>query len=275
MVPMTTYAVSTKAIEVIEKECRLHPDRETGGILMGLTIAGCVTVTHATGPGITWDSSPHHFTKDRDYVQEVLNILHEYSGANYLGLWHKHPLSHRSPSQADILNAMDEIADRKIGLEELLTPICLLHTNKVEIVPYVVHHNHAEKIQWAQIPHDSITADELPSRQWYRTKGGNDRLISEINGLKETGMEFEVRKGPDEMYQIRIQVDKDGDTITEMVLLCPDDYPVGSPSVAILDSSSSQYNPFRSKTVDEWNISKQLRDVLAEYNADKKRYGDT
>ena len=136
---------------------------------MGLTIDGRVTVTHATGPGITWDSSPHHFTKDREYAQEVLNILHEYSGANYLGLWHKHPLSHRNPSQADILNAMDEIADRKIGLDELLTPICLLHPNRVEIIPYVVHHNQAKKIQWVQIPYDSITADELPYRQWYRS----------------------------------------------------------------------------------------------------------
>ena len=272
---MTTYAVSIKAIDVIEKQCRLHPDRETGGILMGLTVGGCITVTHATGPGIIWDSSPHHFTKDTNYVQEVLNILHEYSGVNYLGLWHKHPLAHRAPSQADILNAMDEIADQKIGLKELLTPICLLHRSRVEIVPYVVHDYHAEKIQWDQIPNDSITTYKLPSRQWYRTNIGNDRLIAEINGLKETGMEFEVRKGPDEMYQIRVQVEKDGDTVTELVFLCPDDYPVGSPSVAILDNSSSLYNPFHSKTIDEWNIFKQLRDVLTEYNANKKCREDT
>ena len=201
--------------------------------------------------------------------------MHEYSGANYLGLWHKHPLSHRGPSQADVLNAMDEIADQRIGLEELLTPICLLHPSRVEIVPYVVHHSQTQKIQWSQIPHDSITTDALPSRQWYQTKGGNDRLISEINGLTEMGMEFEVRKGPDEIYQIRVQVEKNGDAITEMVFLCPDDYPVGAPSVAILDNSFSQYSPFRSKTVNEWNISKRLRDVLAEYYADEKHDRDS
>ena len=267
MAPMNTYTVSTKAIEVIEKECRLHPDRETGGILMGFTIGECITVTQATGPGIIWDSSPSHFTKDRDYVQQVLNILHEYYGVNYLGLWHKHPLSHRSPSKSDILNAMDEIADPTIALEELLTPICLLHPNRVEIVPYVIHDNRAEKIEWAPIPHDSIEAGDMPFHHWYQTKGGKDRLIAEINGFQEMGVKAEVREGPDEMYQIRVQVGNDKDPGTEMVFLCPDDYPVGSPSVALRDKISTQYYPFRSKTVDDWNIFKQLKDVLVEYNA--------
>ena len=275
MAPMTTYAVSTRVIEVIEKECRLHPDRETGGILMGFTEAGCVTVTHASGPGITWDSSPRHFTKDTHYVQQVLNILNEYSGVNYLGLWHKHPLSHRRPSQPDILNAMDEVADREIGLEEILTPICLLHPNRVEIVPYVVRQGRAEKIEWTQISHESIKAGELSSRQWYRTKGGNDRLISEINGLQDMGVQIEVREVPDGRYQIRVQADNDGAPITEMIFLCPHDYPVGSPSVAIRDKISRQYNPLQSKTVDDWNISKQLKDVLVEYNAAKERDGNT
>ena len=268
MIPMLSYAVSSNVIEIIEKECRRHPDIETGGILMGLTLAGCVTVTHATGPGIIWDSSPHHFSKDRDYAQEVLNILHEYSGVDYLGLWHKHPLTHPRPSHGDVLNAMEEIADEQIGLEQLLTPIGLLLPSKVEIIPYIVRDNQVEQILWTQITHDSITDDRILDSQWYRTKGGNDRLIREINGLKDMGAEIEIREGPDKRYQIRVPVDNDGGTRTEMVFLCPDDYPVGAPSVAILDGPSNQYKPFHSNTIDDWNITKYLRDVVSEYNAD-------
>jgi len=268
MIRMLSYAVSSNVIEIIEKECRRHPDIETGGILMGLTLAGCVTVTHATGPGIIWDSSPHHFSKDRDYAQEVLNILHEYSGVDYLGLWHKHPLTHPRPSHGDVLNAMEEIADEQIGLEQLLTPIGLLLPSKVEIIPYIVRDNQVEQILWTQIPHDSITDDRILGSQWYRTKGGNNRLTGEINGLKDMGAEIEIREGPDERYQIRVPVDNDGGTKTEMVFLCPADYPVGAPSVAILDGPTKQYKPFLSNTIDDWNITKYLRDVVSEYNAD-------
>ena len=139
----------------------------------------------------------------------------------------------------------------------------------MEIIPYVIHNNRAEKIEWTQIPHDSIKSDDTPHLHWHQTKLGKARLVSEINGFQEMGVTAAVREGPDDVYQIRVKVDRDEETETEMVFLCPDDYPVGSPSVAILDNSSSQYNPFRSQTVDELNISKQLRDVVAEYYADK------
>ena len=82
------------------------------------------------------------------------------------------------------------------------------------------------------------------------------------------------------MYRIKLyrtikQADNDGDPVTEMIFLCPDDYPVGSPSVAIRDRISRLYNPLQSKTVDDWNISKQLKDVLVEFNAAKERDGNT
>jgi hypothetical protein len=163
---------------------------------------------------------------------------------------------------------MEEIADDQIGLEQLLTPICLLLSNKVEIIPYIVYDNQAEQVRWTQVPHSSITDPGILGSQWYRTKGGNDRLTGEINGLKDMGAEIEIREGPDKRYQIRVPVDNDGGTKTEMVFLCPDDYPVGAPSVAILDGPSRQYKPFHSSTIDDWNITKYLRDVVSEYNAD-------
>ena len=46
------YVVSERALEIIERECRNHPDTETGGIIVGLRDDVQVTITHATGPGV-------------------------------------------------------------------------------------------------------------------------------------------------------------------------------------------------------------------------------
>ena len=123
---MNKYSISQDVIETIEIECRRSPDKETGGILVGVRVDSCTIVTHCSGPGLIWNSSKHHFTKDTDYAQQTLNLLYEYFGVNYLGLWHKHPSEYPSPSQGDIINAMDEISSTNIGLNELLTPICSL-----------------------------------------------------------------------------------------------------------------------------------------------------
>ena len=87
------YVVSEKALEAIERECRSYPDTETGGIIVGFRDEEQVTITHATGPGLNWQRSTQHFSKDTEYLQAVLNLLFQYFQVNYLGLWHKHPES--------------------------------------------------------------------------------------------------------------------------------------------------------------------------------------
>ena len=260
----TGYVVSTNVIETIETECRRHPNRETGGILMGLILGGRITVTHATGPGITWDSSTNHFSKDTDYVQSVLDILHEYSGVNYLGVWHKHPHSHPRPSSGDVSTAMDELADDRIGLEELLTPICFRSGSRIEIIPYVIRQNRVDIIEWVQVAHRSLTDAGLAMGQWYRTPGGHQRLLAEIDGLKECGAEVEIRGTPDQRYQIRAKVDHAG-TKKQLVFLCPDDYPVGVPDAALVGTGHERLTPLPSKTLGDWNICRFLRDVVVEF----------
>ena len=62
------YVVSEKALEVIVRECRSYPETETGGIIVGFRNAKQVTITHATGPGLNWQRSAHHFSKDTGYL---------------------------------------------------------------------------------------------------------------------------------------------------------------------------------------------------------------
>ena len=131
-----SYIVSQRALDVIELECRRNPETETGGILVGFRDAEQAVITHATGPGLQWEKSSYHFVKDTEYLQSVLNLLFEYFGANYLGVWHKHPRSMPHPSDGDILSAMEEVTDVSMGLDELVTPICVVESGRIASTDY-------------------------------------------------------------------------------------------------------------------------------------------
>ena len=132
------YIVSQRALDLIQLECRRNPDTETGGILVGSRDANQLSITHATGPGLQWEASSYHFVKDTEYLQSVLKILFEYFGVNYLGVWHKHPRSMPHPSDGDISSAMEEVTDVNMGLEELVTPICIMESGHVQVLPFVI-----------------------------------------------------------------------------------------------------------------------------------------
>ena len=190
------YVVSEKALETIERECRKFPDTETGGILVGFREKGQAIVTHATGPGPNSHRFASHFIKDTAYLQSVLNLYFEYYGVNYLGVWHKHPLAMPFPSSGDIASAMDEISDTQVGLEELLTPICVMQAGQVEITPYVMKDGGYTQLSWDVAAHDKLPTDRPVDTQWYATGVGHSRFSRELVRFKEIGVAAEVRKGP-------------------------------------------------------------------------------
>ena len=127
------YVVSQRALETIEWECRKYPDLETGGILVGFKDRDQVYITHDSGSGPNADRSSHHFTKDTPYLQSVLQLLGNYYQVDYLGVWHKHPNEMPFPSAGDVVSAMTEVSDQEIGLDELITPICVIERGKVGV----------------------------------------------------------------------------------------------------------------------------------------------
>ena len=172
------YVISEMALKTIERECRRYPDAETGGILVGFREPdeGQVLVTHASGPGPRAERSAVHFVKDTPYLQSVLNLLFQYYQANYLGVWHKH---RRVPSSGDVASAMDELADGKVGLDELLTPICILDGGRVDVFPFAISDGASRRVAWRAVPHDRLpsgrsAAPTTPSRlrKWpFTTRG--------------------------------------------------------------------------------------------------------
>jgi integrative and conjugative element protein (TIGR02256 family) len=257
------YVVSERVLETIERECRGHPDTETGGILVGFRDRGQVAITHATGPGINWSRSAHHFVKDTEYLQSVLNLLFQYFQVNYLGVWHKHPESMPYPSQGDVASAMEEIGDHQVGLDELVTPICVMEAGKVEVLPYVVRDNTYTAVSWQRVPHDALAAERSLQTQWYTRTVGQARLAKEMEQFQALGVEAEVKKGADDTYRFHVLLGS-GSPV-RLVMLCPAEYPVAPPEVAVYDPGTRQYEPVNLLLLDNWNIFQYMGDVVQEY----------
>ena len=260
------YVVSEGALETIERECRSHPDTETGGIIVGFREEGQVTITHATGPGLDWQRSAHHFVKDTGYLQAVLDLLFQYFQVNYLGLWHKHPESMPFPSAGDVASAMDEIADQAVGLDELITPICVLKANKVDVLPYIIREYNFASVEWQPVAHKSLAAAHPLDTQWYTRTVGRTRLSEEIRRFEELGVEVDVRKGSDDSYRFHVSVE--AESPLKLVMLCPAEYPVAPPELAVHDPQSEQYEPMSSAILDNWNIHRYLGDLVEEYRGE-------
>ena len=257
------YLVSTRVLETIELECWKSPDTETGGILVGFRDKDQVTITDATGPGPKSESSPQHFVKDTAYLQAVLNLLFEYYQVNYLGVWHKHPVAMPYPSDGDVVAAMEEVGDHEMGLEELITPICVMSAGRVNVVPYRIKDHLVMPISWDPVPHHQLPAQRSRPDHWYTTPVGQRRLTSELAEFEEMGVAVELRKGRDGSYRFYAPVA--ADSPLRLVMLCHDDYPVSAPEVAVYDLESKKSEPVSSPKLSDWNIYQHLIDLFREF----------
>jgi len=257
------YLVSTRVLETIELECWRSPDRETGGILVGYRDEDQVTITDATGPGPKSERSPQHFVKDTAYLQAVLNLLFEYYQVNYLGVWHKHPDTMPYPSDGDVVAAMAEVGDREMGLEELITPICVMSAGTVNVVPYRIKDHLIMPISWDPVPHHQLPDQRSRADHWYDTPVGQRRLTSELAEFEEMGVAVELRKGRDGSY--RFYAPMAPDSPLRLVMLCHDDYPVTAPEVAVYDLESKKSEPVSSPKLSDWNIYQHLIDLFREF----------
>ena len=254
------YVVSQKALDAIERECRSHPGTETGGIIVGYRDESLVTVTHATGPGINWEKSARHFVKDTEYLQMVLNRLFQYFQVNYLGVWHKHPSAMPYPSSGDVVSAMEEVSDNKLRLEELIAPICVIRGSKVSVIPYVIKDDAFAQIIWQPTPHERLTNAAALDIQWYTRTVGQERLAEELERFRENGVEAYLRKGIDGTYRFHAPLGSG----SNLIMVCPLEYPVFPPEIALYGDKDNHYEPVASNILDTWSIYQYLADLVEE-----------
>lgn len=259
------YYISNKALDSIHRECRHHPDTETGGILVGFRPDGsvpnedAVVITHATGPGPESQMSSGHFVKDTPYLQRELEILFQYHQVNYLGVWHKHPASHSTPSSGDVAAAMEELDGGTVDLAELITPIAVSRSGIVEVHPHVISGGRSTPVDWRPVPHDVLPNGRSVSGQWHETEAGQRRLVDETEEFESLGLKVEVRQGGDGTYRFHAPlVDGSG---RALVFLCQADYPVTPPSLALYDPGPGRFLEMEAEVIDRWDIDRTMAEA--------------
>ena len=110
---------------------------------------------------------------------------------------------------------------------------------------------------------DEMQTEGLLSGQWYNTEVGRKRLIEELARFDDAGVDVELLKGIDETYRVNVKLTRE--PARRLVTLCPPEYPVIAPEVAIYDENTREYEPLRSKLLDNWNIYVYLAEVVESY----------
>ncbi len=64
-----------KVYAEIERECLLHPDRETGGVLVGHRLGPDVVIAFALPAGPRAVKEPGEFSPDHEWQQTLLEFL--------------------------------------------------------------------------------------------------------------------------------------------------------------------------------------------------------
>jgi hypothetical protein len=157
---------------------------------------------------------------------------------------------------------MEEVGDHQVGLDELVTPICVMESSRVEVLPYVIRDNSYTAVSWQRVPHDALAAERSLLTQWYTRSVGQARLAKELEQFRALGVEAEVKKGADDTY--RFHVSLGAGSPVRLVMLCPAEYPVAPPEVAVYDPGTRQYEPVNSPILDNWNIYQYMGDVVQE-----------
>ena len=97
---------------------------------------------------------------------------------------------------------------------------------------------------------------------WYDATIGQVRLRDEVTRLENLKLSVSISKGDD--GRCRVRATSKGKKNWELVFLCPDDYPVSAPHIAILDKGTGSYLPVASQHINDWNLYKYMSDLAAE-----------
>src|SRR5262249_7828779 len=85
--------LSKQAAAFISQQSKASLPNETGGVIVGFVADGEAFVNYAVGPGPKAMHGPTGFTRDGEYSQHWVDIIHKQSGGrcDYIGEWHSHP----------------------------------------------------------------------------------------------------------------------------------------------------------------------------------------
>jgi hypothetical protein len=239
--------ITRSALQVIQSEASRHSgheqgENETGGILVGRRLDGVnrveVLLVAATGPGAAAYHHEVEFNPDVDYVNQKLSEYHTvYPLMDYIGTWHKHPLSYPMFSEGDVRTAHKIFRDPSYKMDEIINPIVWVDNGSFTIRYYYMSRSMAARGErFAEIAQTKVKLiddnHDLVTKEKGRTVADAllERIGEERRRLVEQGYQVELKQHEQEYFFTVRAVERPGLAIH---LVAPAGYPQAPPSLFV------------------------------------------
>ena len=145
--------ISVEAYSAIEHDCIEHSATETGGLLVGRTVAAEAVVPFAVPGGPAAQRSVNGFAPDSSWQQTLLDFLHARFDLDYVGDYHRHPGAAERPSCHDWSTARQIVTAPEWDVREALFPIIILANGRARMQVFRMQQQDAE---FRQIPFEIV-----------------------------------------------------------------------------------------------------------------------
>lgn len=153
-------------LDFLLEESKLHPGKETGGVLIGYNQNNALIITVATGPGPKAIHGSHRFLRDKDFCQAQLDhwAVNTNRTWDYIGEWHKHTTNTYIPSHTD-KQSLCYIAKAKNYhvTQPIQLIVCMDSRHKSDFMSYLYY---PDAPYILSIKPKIITSSELPEFEW-------------------------------------------------------------------------------------------------------------
>lgn len=133
-----TLVLAEHVVASIARDCRKHPDTETGGLLIGQRIGPDIVVPFVVGAGPHARRARSSFEPDPAWQQEHLDFLFERFGLDYVGDWHLHPSDFDRPSDQDYRTAFEIVNSPSWEVLEAVFPIAVNVNGEIRLRAYTL-----------------------------------------------------------------------------------------------------------------------------------------
>jgi hypothetical protein len=240
--------ITKSALQVIETEASRHHqdaqgENETGGVLIGRRLDRTnrveFLITVATGPGESAYHNPIEFNPDVAYINQQLDLHRaKYPHMDYIGTWHKHPLSYQTFSPGDIQTAHAIFDEPSYKMDEIINPIVWMDKGQFTIRYYYMNRQMAKKREaFIEIPQSKVHAipedHDLVRKEQSRGNGNSNvstRINEEYRRLKERGYQIDLKQQGQEYY-FTVTASSRPDIVIH--LIAPSGYPTIPPSLLV------------------------------------------
>lgn len=155
-----TVLAAPRVLNFIGQETLRYDDQglETGGILVGSWLdRDTVYLVGATGSGPLAEHAQYSFAVDTDYANaELTRLRQSFPGSDYVGEWHKHPVTLERPSQGDLMTGQQLLADPDYP-NRLINPIITVQNHKALFHFFYLDRNLPDFVQLKE--HGLLEAD--------------------------------------------------------------------------------------------------------------------